>query len=227
MRKIIAIVSGGLDSVSFLTQFPDDEIIALSFQYGQKAGRELEQAKKILSEMKQVKEHKIIDISFMQSLYGSSNQLTGDDINVEDGYTPSVVVPLRNAIFSVIASAYGYSEDADLVLLGSHLNDTTQVETFEPMYPDCTPEFFEILATALHIGHFRQGKKIEIISPSRMGQTKADLIKRAYKNIGDLIFETWSCYTSGAYHCGKCESCNNRKAAFLNAGVEDKTHYEA
>ena len=39
------------------------------------------------------------------------------------------------------------------------------------------------------------------------------------------IFKTWSCYSSGKYHCGVCESCNNRKIAFDKSGIKDKTKY--
>ena len=49
--------------------------------------------------------------------------------------------------------------------------------------------------------------------------------KKGYDVLGDNIFNTWSCYQDGKIQCGKCESCNNRKAAFLESGIEDKTHY--
>ena len=51
------------------------------------------------------------------------------------------------------------------------------------------------------------------------------LLKKGYDVFGDKIFNTWSCYKNGNMQCGKCESCNNRKAAFVEAGIEDKTHY--
>ena len=51
------------------------------------------------------------------------------------------------------------------------------------------------------------------------------LLKKGYNVLGDNIFNTWSCYSNEKVQCGKCESCNNRKAAFLEANIEDKTVY--
>ncbi len=51
------------------------------------------------------------------------------------------------------------------------------------------------------------------------------LLKKGYKVLGKKIFKTWSCYSNKKFHCGSCESCNNRKAAFVEAGIPDKTKY--
>ncbi len=57
------------------------------------------------------------------------------------------------------------------------------------------------------------------------GRTTLILHTKGYDVLGDKIFNTWSCYKNGKVQCGKCESCNNRKAAFLEAGIDDKTLY--
>ncbi len=49
--------------------------------------------------------------------------------------------------------------------------------------------------------------------------------KKGFKILGDRVFKTWSCYENYKLHCGKCESCNNRKKAFVEAGIVDKTKY--
>ncbi len=44
---------------------------------------------------------------------------------------------------------------------------------------------------------------------------------------GIPLEKTRSCYRNQEKHCGKCyPACENRKKAFLNAGVEDKTEYD-
>lgn len=45
-------------------------------------------------------------------------------------------------------------------------------------------------------------------------------------SLGVPFAETWSCYNSGAVHCGRCGTCVERREAFHLAGVEDPTVYE-
>jgi len=220
--KIISICSGGLDSVSYTAKFVQEghDVTILFFDYGQKAIKEKECIKEIFKDRVKIKE---IDITFMKNLWPNT-QLTDDTVEVKDSYTQSVVVPLRNAIFTTIATAYGYSVNADMVILGSHADDITIFEK-DFMFPDCSPRFFESLETTLHQGHFLNSKKVQIMSASREGIGKKELVKRGYRYLKDDIFKTWSCYLSGEKQCGKCDSCNNRKKAFTLAKIEDKTEY--
>src|SRR5579884_3321604 len=147
------------------------------------------------------------------------------EVQVQETYMPNVVVPLRNGVFLMIAAAYADSINAELIIYGAHLNDAAHRPGMaEPLYPDCTPDFAESLEVAINKG--RQGSNmIKLQSPAREGLTKSSLLKVSYGLIGDALYETWSCYLSGEIHCGRCESCNNRKKAFKEAGIEDKTKY--
>ncbi len=54
---------------------------------------------------------------------------------------------------------------------------------------------------------------------------KSRLVKWASEN-NISIEKTRSCYKDTELHCGTCfPACQNRKKAFKNAGVEDKTFY--
>ena len=55
--------------------------------------------------------------------------------------------------------------------------------------------------------------------------SKSDLLKNGYADLGGHIFKSWSCYENTKIHCGKCESCNNRKLAFHQSKILDKTKY--
>ena len=223
MKKAVIVFSGGVDSAcSAALLQPEYALYGVSFSYGQKAKREIQAARRLAKELA-LKEHKIVDISFMKSLYtDSNNALTSAKSKIPERFEYSIVVPIRNAVFLAVAAAWAYSIGAPLVAYGAHTGDEH--------YPDCRPEFAKKLAFAFNQGEsdgIRSGlrKNLKIWSPYIEGLSKSDLLKAGYKNVGDSIFGTWSCYASRRHHCGVCESCSNRKAAFADAGIPDKTRY--
>ena len=222
MKKAIIVFSGGIDSVcaaSFLKS--RYELHGITFSYGQKASIELDTAKYFAKKMK-LKQHKIVDISFMKGLYGNSNVLTCTKRKIPTKFNYSIVVPIRNAVFLSIASAWAYTLNASIVAYGAHTGDRH--------YPDCRPIFAKKLETAFNQGEIdginsKLRKRLEIWSPYREGLSKSDLLKIGKKSLGDVIFKAWSCYSNKKAHCGVCESCNNRKLAFEKANIDDKTKY--
>lgn len=222
MKKAVIVFSGGIDSVctvSFLKSKYD--LYGITFAYGQKASMEIIAAKSFAKKLG-LKEHKIIDISFMKNLYGDSNVLTSSKRKIPSEFEYSIVVPIRNAVFLSIASAWAFTLNAGLVAYGAHTGDNH--------YPDCRPMFAKKLESAFNQGEIdgidsKLRQKIKIWSPYRQGLSKSDLLKSGIKVLGDSIFKTWSCYANKKFHCGVCESCNNRKDAFEQAGITDKTRY--
>jgi 7-cyano-7-deazaguanine synthase len=164
----------------------------------------------------------------MKDLYGNSNVLTSNKLSIPSKFDVSIVVPIRNAIFISIAAAWAFSVNADLIVFGAHADDYN--------YPDCRPKFIKSISESLNIGEedkIRSGinKKVSVWSPSLEGMSKYELLKIGHEILGDIIFESWSCYSNGKkihkkiLQCGVCESCINRKMAFTKAGIEDKTIY--
>ena len=221
----VCIASGGLDSVCFAaTLAQEHDIYMITFSYGQRARRETDAAR-YFAKVLRAKEHKVIDISFMKSLYGKSNALTDKSQKLSADFSQNLVVPIRNAIFITIASAWAMSIDAKTVAYGAHTGDTSH-------YADCRPEFAQTIGKALNLADadsISQGRRheIEVISPAVRGLDKSALLRQGYAILGDRLFRTWSCYSGGKNHCGRCESCINRKKAFTDAQIDDRTRYAA
>ena len=218
----MVVYSGGLDSICTCAYLKSKyQLFGISFSYGQRAGQEVKVAK-TFAKIVGLREHKILDIGFMKKLYGKTNVLTNSKTKIPESFDYSIVVPIRNAVFLSIASAWAYTLNASMVAFGAHKGDRN--------YPDCRPEFSKKMEAAVNQGEIdgiksSLRKQITIWSPYQEGLSKSELLKIGYKILGNKIFKTWSCYANKKFQCGKCESCNNRKAAFIAAGINDKTKY--
>lgn len=222
MERAVVVFSGGLDSVCTCAYLKSKyELYGITFAYGQRASRELKTARSLAKSLK-LKKHKIVDISFMKDLYGKTNVLTSTTRPIPQKFNYSIVVPIRNAVFLSIAAAWAFTLNASLVAYGAHKGDL--------FYPDCRPSFSKKMELAINQGEIdgiKSGvrEKIMIWTPFDESLSKSELLKKGHKIVGDLLFRTWSCYSNAKLHCGRCESCNNRKAAFVKAKILDKTRY--
>lgn len=224
MKKCLIICSGGLDSSSMtlIKKEQGYQVDLISFNYGQKAIKEVESAKKLAEKIGGT--YKSIDISSLVYIFGK-NQLTDDSVEIKDTFTGSVVVPLRNAVFLQLSYIYAMTNGYEVVCLGSHLDDITLDENGEYMFPDCSPEFFKAFNLAMFKGTRNEDTQTVITSASLEGYYKNDLIQNAFRLDKEVLFNSWSCYKNDDIHCGKCDSCVNRKNAFKLANVVDETKY--
>ena len=88
-------------------------------------------------------------------------------------------------------------------------------------FPDATPEFFESIGHALSLG---LGHHIRIDTPFAQKE-KSDVIRLGVE-LGVPLELTLSCMNpKDGVHCGLCSKCRERRDAFNEAGVEDKTRY--
>ena len=176
MKKAVIILSGGLDSACMMSYLKKGyQLYGITFVYGQRASEEIKAAKRI-GKLLKLKEHKILDIGFMKELYGDSNVLTSTKKKMPSKFEYSIVVPIRNAIFLSIATAWAFTLNAELVAYGAQKGDTK--------YPDCRPEFTKKIQSALNQGEFdviknKIRKEIKIWSPYSENISKSDLIKKA------------------------------------------------
>ncbi|QSA95912.1 7-cyano-7-deazaguanine synthase QueC [Methylococcus sp. EFPC2] len=221
MKKAVILLSGGLDSATVLAIAEDQGYIchALSFDYGQRHGAELNAARRI-AEKARVAEHKLVRIG-LDSIGGSA--LTDRRIAVPDHPQegiPVTYVPARNTVF--LAFALGWAEvlGAHDIFIGVNAVDYSG-------YPDCRPEFiraFEQLAQlATKAGV--EGHALHIHTPL-LTLSKAEIIRTGL-DLGVDYAHTVSCYSADAQGlaCGVCDSCRLRAAGFRAAGVADPTRY--
>ena len=221
--KAVVLLSGGLDSTTTLAQAIADgnEVVALSFRYGQRHSKELVAAKNVADFFK-VK-HVIVDIDL--SMFRSA--LTDKNIDVPENRDeeqmgsdiPVTYVPARNIIMLSVAAGLCESVDADKIYIGANSVDYSG-------YPDCRPEFFAEYEKMINIGTKAgvEGHLIRIMTPIQHA-TKADIV-RLGKKLGAPLHLTWSCYEGGEKACGKCDSCQLRLRGFEEAGYKDEIEYE-
>ena len=212
MTKTILILSGGMDSVTLLYELLHEgrEVKCISFDYGQRHKRELEQAKKVCEKLGL--QHKIVDMTFIKELI-SNSALTGD-VEVPHGHYEDesmrlTVVPNRNMIMASIAIGWAVNLDYDEIALGVHAGD-------HAIYPDCRPEF--ILALS-HIAQLANYKSIRVYTPF-LNIDKGDIVLRG-KQLCVPYELTHTCYQGTEIPCGLCGACQERKFAFRKAELLD------
>jgi len=212
--KAVVLFSGGQDSTTCLGLALDlfDEVVAISFNYGQQHSIEIKRAKAITDKL--MVRHIIVDTSILESI-GDSALFKSTTRSVEDNRKgtelPDSYVPNRNAFFLTVAHAYAQK-------LGFGTIVTGVCETDYSGYPDCRQDFIDAIQKSLNLG---SGAKILIHTPL-MKLNKAQTFKLA-EDIGvlDLVLNySHTCYNGDTtmnewgYGCGYCPSCKLRQQGF-------------
>ena len=119
-NKAVVVFSGGQDSTTclFWAKKKYDEVIALSFNYGQRHSKELECAKKICKE--HGVEHHILDMGLLNQL--APNSLTRVDMEV-DHEAPKKGHQIhlsngRNMLFLTFAAVFAKQRDIHVLVTG-------------------------------------------------------------------------------------------------------------
>ncbi|HEX5437509.1 MAG TPA: 7-cyano-7-deazaguanine synthase QueC [Gemmatimonadaceae bacterium] len=227
-RRAVVLLSGGLDSATVLAiaQREGFEAHALSFQYGQRHGVELEAAREIARRAR-VAEHVISTID-LRAFGGSA--LTADlavpkDRPIEHmgAGIPITYVPARNTIFLSFALAWAEVLETPDIFIGVNALDYSG-------YPDCRPEYieaFQRMATLATRAGVEGGRPVVIHTPL-MALTKGAIIRRGLE-LGVDYALTRSCYdpSPSGEACGACDACILRRKGFAENGMADPAPYRA
>ncbi len=201
----LVIFSGGQDSTTclFWALARYDEVIALSFDYGQRHLAELDCARKICEENNI--EHIIMDMSLLNEL--APNSLTRESIEVDEEApetgTPNSFVEGRNHLFLSYAAILAKRRGICDIITGVSQSDFSG-------YPDCRDVFIKSLNVTLNLA---MDYSFDLITPL-MWLDKEEVWGLADElGVFDLVREkTLTCYNGIVGDgCGKCPACKLRK----------------
>ncbi len=212
-EKAIVVFSGGQDSTTCLywAKREYEEVIALTFDYGQRHRIELNCANKVAG-LAQVP-HVILPINTFEKLSG--NSLIDASMNipesVADGEIPNTFVPARNLIFLSFAAAFAYQNQCNTIVTGVSQADCGN-------YPDCREDTIKALETAISLG---LDSPVSIQTPL-MDMSKAGTVKLGVEcGAMEALAHSHTCYQGMIPPCMNCPSCLLRQQGFEEAGIED------
>lgn len=198
-EKAVVVFSGGQDSTTCLfwalEQF--SEVLAVTFDYGQRHAQEIDHAKRIAEKLGVSLQ--VLDMGLINQL--SANALTRDSIKVEEQQDgpPSTFVPGRNLLFLSFAAIYADAFGARHLVTGVSETDFSG-------YPDCRDTFIRSLNVSLNLSMDKQF----VIHTPLMWLDKAGVWELS-DELGAFDFvqdETLTCYHGiPASGCGTCPSC--------------------
>ncbi|WP_059104861.1 7-cyano-7-deazaguanine synthase QueC [Shouchella shacheensis] len=202
-EKAVVVFSGGQDSTTCLfwalQQF--EEVLTVTFDYGQRHSAEIECAKEIADDLGV--SFKVLDMRLINQL--SPNALTRSDIEVKDGEAgelPSTFVAGRNHLFLSFASVYAREMGARHLVTGV-------CETDFSGYPDCRDVFVKSLNVTLNLAMDEQF----VIHTPLMWLNKKETWKLAgeLEAFGYVRSRTLTCYHGiRGDGCRECPSCKLR-----------------
>mgnify|MGYP001824009807 CR=1 FL=1 len=213
-QKALVLLSGGQDSTTCLywaiDRFGNDNVSAISFDYGQRHRIELECAERIAGAAGVA--HTCLPIDTFAALGGDA--LTDHSVNVpvddEEGL-PSTFVPGRNLVFLTYAAAYAWQRNIGNIVTGVAQTDYSG-------YPDCRERTIDALQKAIRLG---MESDVHIHTPL-MFLSKKETVELA-RDLGALeaMALTHTCYNGKRPPCGECAACRLRARGFSEAGIPD------
>lgn len=220
-RRALVVLSGGQDSTTclFWAKREFEEVVALSFNYGQKHALEVELAQTI-AERAGVP-HTTLDCDLIGRL--GRNSLTYTDMEVEKGVTeggrpPSTFVPGRNLFFLSMAAVYARERGISHLVTGVSQTDFSG-------YPDCRDAFIRSLNVTLNLALDTQ----MVIHTPLMWLDKCETWALADElGVLDLVrHDTLTCYNGvPGDGCGECPACILRRRG-LEAYLQQKAQQTA
>lgn len=217
--KAVVLLSAGMDSTVnlFATAAQAQVLLALTFNYGQRAAiKEIACAKRLCEKL-QVP-HQVIELPFVKGLGKSGltdktqpipvgSQVVMDDLAISTTTAKSVWVPNRNGIFLNVAAGFAESLGADWIVPGFNKEEAAT-------FPDNSEEFLKIITEALS---YSTANKV-MVKCFTTHKTKTEIVQMGQALNVDWSL-LWPCYLNGEKWCGECESCQRSNRALQASGI--------
>ncbi|HWC28505.1 MAG TPA: 7-cyano-7-deazaguanine synthase [Dehalococcoidia bacterium] len=217
MARIAVLASGGLDSAVLLADLArENTVFPVYIQAGLHwEARERRALDAYLAALHDPNVEPLTVLEMpVRSLYGAHWSTTGEGVPEYDEPDEAVYLPGRNVLLIGVTAVWCALNDVSSIAIGS-LDDNP--------FPDATPAFYadygRLLSGAL-------AHPLEVMAPYRR-QHKSEIIAR----FPELpLHLTLTCMApierdGVLLHCGGCNKCRERREAFRDAGVPDKTPY--
>lgn len=220
MEKAVVLLSAGLDSsVNFYAALREYEIVlALTFNYGQKAALQEIEKSKILTKSKGI-EHQVVDLPWLKKLGASGltnseaiipmgRQVSIDNMKTSEGSAKAVWIPNRNGVFLNIAAGFAESLKAKYIIPGFNAEEAMT-------FPDNSFDFIRATRKAFS---YSTANQVEVKCYT-IRMTKVDIAKLGM-DLQLPFKDIWPCYQNLEKWCGQCESCQRAKRAFKLSHVD-------
>jgi len=218
MSKALVVLSGGQDSTTCLywalRQY--DEVVAVTFDYGQRHAIEIEAAREIAAhagiEWELVRipplsgDSPLTELAREVRQYESADALPG---GIEDTFVPG-----RNIIFLALAANRAASLGCEIIIAGLSQEDFGG-------YPDCRRVFVDAMEKAVNLGLEGTAAKIAIETPLINMSKKETVLLAQEVGAMEALALSHTCYNGEQPPCGHCHACLLRLKGFEEAGVED------
>ena len=205
----VVLFSGGQDSTTCLlwAKSAFSNVLAVTFDYGQRHQREIDSAKELAAEMGVLLEvHKVVP--------WSESALSNKDAVISlkgRNNLPTTFVPGRNALFLTLAAARAWELGWSNIVGGMCQTDFSG-------YPDCRREFIDSMEKSLSLAF---DWNVQIHTPL-MNFTKKRTVEWMQEMKGlELLAKTHTCYEGKKPPCGVCSACLLREKGFREVGIVD------
>lgn len=213
-QKVAVLASGGLDSAILLDHClrKFQSVQPLYVESGYRWERvEINSLKRFLKTVRDKRLKPLVRFKVsLGALMEGHWSVTGKQVPGARSRDEAVYLPGKNILLTACGSVFCALNGIAHLALGPLKTNP---------FPDASPGFFKTMARACSQG---LGQSVQLVTPF-LTCTKTDVMNMGRRLALELTF---SCLNPRRrLHCGRCNKCAERRKAFRNAGIVDRTRY--